>query len=163
MSRTYGHPRPQLPPFASPHSEGQTAPFSEANQPFPEGQQPPPDRPPPTPRFVTQRTPTGTWRIGAATTPFTQVAITVTLNAIDQEMVVIRNIFLFSIPGVLLLVAGGVWGIAASSLHPIRRLTKVNVNCGWFVCPGRSRLTGNIKRSTKLHSYLRDGAVLMHV
>ncbi len=99
--------------------------FPEANPPFPERRQPPPDRPPPTPRFVTQRTPTGTWRIGAATTPFTQVAIAVSLNAIDQEMVVIRNIFLFSIPGVLLLVAGGVWGIAASSLHPIRRLTTV--------------------------------------
>ncbi len=38
-------------------------------------------------------------------------------------MVVIRNIFLISILGVLLLVAGGVWGIAGSSLHSIRRLT----------------------------------------
>jgi signal transduction histidine kinase len=47
----------------------------------------------------------------------------VSLNAIAQEMVVIRNIFLISIPGVLLLVAGGAWGIAGSSLHSIRRLT----------------------------------------
>jgi heavy metal sensor kinase len=51
------------------------------------------------------------------------VAIAVSLNAIAQEMVVIRNIFLISIPGVLLLVAGGAWGIAGSSLHSIRRLT----------------------------------------
>ena len=40
-------------------------------------------------------------------------------------MAVIRNIFLISIPGLLLLVAGGAWGIAASSLHSIRRLTTV--------------------------------------
>jgi heavy metal sensor kinase len=53
------------------------------------------------------------------------VAIAVSLNFIDQEMAVIRNIFLISIPGVLLLVAGGAWGIAESSLHSIRRLTAV--------------------------------------
>jgi len=47
------------------------------------------------------------------------------INAIAQEMAVIRNIFLISIPGLLLLVAGGAWGIAASSLHSIRRLTTV--------------------------------------
>jgi heavy metal sensor kinase len=115
--------RPQRPPFPSPPSDRPTAPFSEANQPFPERPQPAPDRPPPTPRFFTQRTATGTWRVGAVTTPFTQVAIAVSLNAIAQEMVVIRNIFLISIPGVLLLVAGGAWGIAGSSLHSIRRLT----------------------------------------
>jgi signal transduction histidine kinase len=117
--------RPQPPPFPSPPSEQPTAPFPEANLRFPERSQPPPDRPQPTPRFATQRTATGTWRVGAATTAFTQVAIAVSLNAIDQEMVVIRNIFLISIPGVLLLVAGGAWGIAGSSLHSIRRLTMV--------------------------------------
>lgn len=117
--------RPQLPPFPSPHFERQTAPFPEANPPFPERLQPPPDRLPPTPRFVTQHTASGTWRVGAVTTPFTQVAIAVSLNAVTQEMAVIRNIFLISIPGVLLLVAGGAWGIAGSSLHSIRRLTKV--------------------------------------
>jgi signal transduction histidine kinase len=121
--------RPQLSPFPSPHFERQTAPFPETNAPFPEQVQPhpdrPPDGPPPTPRFVTQHTATGTWRLGAVTTPFAQVAIAVSLNAITFEMVVIRNIFLISIPGVLLLVAGGAWGIAGSSLHSIRRLTKV--------------------------------------
>ncbi|MBD1901316.1 ATP-binding protein [Trichocoleus sp. DQ-A3] len=115
--------RPQLLPFPSPPSDRPTAPFSEANPPFPERSQPPPDRPPPTPRFVTQRTASGTWRIGAVTTPFAQIAIAVSLNAIATEMVVIRNIFLISIPGVLLLVAGGAWAIAGSSLHSIRRLT----------------------------------------
>ncbi|MBD1905701.1 ATP-binding protein [Funiculus sociatus GB2-A5] len=110
--------RPQLQPFPPSHSQRQTAPF-------PERSQPSRDRPPPPPRFVTQRTATGTWRVGAVTTPFAQVAIAVSLKAIAQEMVVIRNIFLISIPGVLLLVAGGAWGIAGSSLHSIRRLTKV--------------------------------------
>ncbi len=97
-------PRPQLPP--------------------PQPGQPPPN-PPPKPRFITQDTATDTWRVAAVTTPFTQVAIAVSLNAIAQEMAIIRNIFLISIPGVLLLVAGGAWAIAGSSLHSIRRLTKV--------------------------------------
>ncbi|HEY9670206.1 MAG TPA: ATP-binding protein [Waterburya sp.] len=116
--------RPQLPPFPSPHSERQTAPFPEANPPFPERPQPPPEVPPPTPRFATQHTTTGTWRVGAATTPHAQMAIAVSLNAVTFEMEAIRNIFLISIPGVLLLVAGGAWGIAGSSLHSIRRLTR---------------------------------------
>jgi signal transduction histidine kinase len=114
--------RPQAPPFPPPQFNRQIVPFPERTQSPPE---PPPDRLPPTPRFVTQRTATGTWRVGAGTTPFTQVAIAVSLNAIAQEMAVIRNIFLISIPGLLLLVAGGAWGIAASSLHSIRRLTTV--------------------------------------
>ncbi|PSB16924.1 HAMP domain-containing protein [Phormidesmis priestleyi ULC007] len=85
----------------------------------------PSDRLPPTPRFITQRTPSGAWRMGSVTTPFTQVAIAVSLNAIDQEMAVIRNIFLISIPGVLLLVAGGAWAIAANSLRSIHQLTTI--------------------------------------
>jgi two-component system, OmpR family, heavy metal sensor histidine kinase CusS len=84
-----------------------------------------PDRPPPVPQWMTQRTATETWRIGAVTTPFSRVAIAVSLTAIDQEMAVIQNIFLVAIPGVLLLVAGGAWLIAGSSLHPIHRLTQV--------------------------------------
>lgn len=92
---------------------------------FPQRPPPPPDVPPPTPRFVTQRNTKGIWRVGAVTTRFTQVAIAVSLNAIDQEMAVIRNIFLISIPGVFLLVAGGAWIVAASSLDSIRELAKV--------------------------------------
>lgn len=92
--------------------------------PLGEAVQRPPEGPPPTPRFLTQRTSSGSWRISAVTTPSTQVAIAVSLDAIDQEMGVIRNIFLVAIPGVLLLVAGGAWAIAGSSLHPIRRLTQ---------------------------------------
>ncbi|MFL9453876.1 MULTISPECIES: ATP-binding protein [Nostocales] len=80
--------------------------------------------PPPPPRFVTQQTTEGTWRIGAVTFPHTLVAIAVSLNAVDREMVAIRNIFLVSIPGALLLVAGGAWLISGSTLHSIRRLNK---------------------------------------
>jgi len=85
----------------------------------------PPDRPIPKPHFVTQHISSGAWRIGAVTAPFTQVAIAVSLNAVAQEMVVIRNIFLISIPGVLLVVAGGAWAIAGSSLHSVRQLTTI--------------------------------------
>lgn len=90
---------------------------------LPQGQ--PPPSPPPKPRFVTQHTATDTWRVAAVTTPFSKIAIAVSLQAIAQEMAIIRNIFLISIPGVLLLVAAGAWAIAAGSLHSIRRLTKV--------------------------------------
>lgn len=86
---------------------------------------PQPEQPPPKPKFITQHTATDTWRVAAMTTPFSRIAIAVSLKAIAQEMAIIRNIFLISIPGVLILVAGGAWAIAGSSLHSIRRLTKV--------------------------------------
>ncbi|MBD2314176.1 HAMP domain-containing protein [Desertifilum sp. FACHB-1129] len=95
--------------------------------PFPSpspGQRPPP----PAPRFMTQQTASGRWRIGAVTTPFAQVAIAVSLNAVTQEMAIVRNIFVVAIPGVLLLVAGGAWAIAGSSLSSIQRLTQVVAN-----------------------------------
>jgi two-component system heavy metal sensor histidine kinase CusS len=86
----------------------------------------PPSRPnPPRPKFVTGKTPTGTWRIGALKFPETKVAIATNLHAIDQEMDKIRNIFLISIPGMLLLVAGGAWIVAGRALHPVRQLTGV--------------------------------------
>ncbi|MCD8488898.1 MAG: hypothetical protein LRZ84_19690 [Desertifilum sp.] len=77
---------------------------------------------------MTQQTASGRWRIGAATTPFAQVAIAVSLNAVTQEMAIVRNIFAVTIPGVLLLVAGGAWAIAGSSLSSIQRLTQVVAN-----------------------------------
>jgi heavy metal sensor kinase len=53
------------------------------------------------------------------------VAIAVNLQTINQEMGTIRTIFLVSIPGVLLLVAGGAWFVAGSALRPIHQLTNV--------------------------------------
>ncbi|WP_339381030.1 ATP-binding protein [Brasilonema sp. UFV-L1] len=83
----------------------------------------PPRVPPPPPRIVTQYTSTGAWRVGAITFSQVRVAIAVSLKAIDQEMAVIRNIFLISIPVVLLLVAGGAWGLSGKALYPIKQLT----------------------------------------
>ncbi|MHC5823032.1 MAG: sensor histidine kinase [Nostoc sp.] len=77
------------------------------------------------PQFVSQQTATGAWRIGAARFPNVQVAIAVSLQAVNQEMATIANIFLVSIPGALLLVAVGAWVVAGSALRPIRQLTGV--------------------------------------
>jgi len=117
--------RPQLLLLPSPTTRQRVNPFSPSNPPPPEQFPPRPERLPPTPRFVTQHTATGNWRIGAVTLPHDQVAIAISLNAIAIEMAVIRNIFVISIPGVLLLVAGGAWAIASSSLNSIQRLTTV--------------------------------------
>ncbi|MEG4996758.1 sensor histidine kinase [Microcoleus sp. B4-D4] len=74
-------------------------------------------------KLATQRTSTAVWRVGAIHSPQTQIAIAVNLQAIDREMASIRNIFLISIPVVLLLVASGAWVISRSILSPIGRLT----------------------------------------
>ncbi len=76
------------------------------------------------PRFITQRTSTETWRIGAARFPYTQVAIAVSLQTIEGEMVVIRNIFLISILIVLFLITGGAWWLSGNALRPIGQLTE---------------------------------------
>ncbi|GAA6622939.1 sensor histidine kinase [Scytonema sp. NUACC26] len=85
----------------------------------------PPSIRPPQPRFVTQQTATETWRIGAAKFPNTRVAIAVSLQAVNQEMATIRNIFFVSIPGALLLIASGAWLVSGHALRPINQLTGV--------------------------------------
>lgn len=87
-----------------------------------------PDYPPvtipvPEPRIGTQQTSNGSWRVSAVRSAHAQAVIAVSLEAIDQEMTVIRNIFLVAIGGTLLVVAGGAWGLAGSALRPIRKLT----------------------------------------
>lgn len=57
--------------------------------------------------------------------PNGQVGIAVNLQAVDQEMATIRNIFLVSIPGSLLLVAVGAWLVSGGALRPIRQLTGI--------------------------------------
>ncbi len=76
------------------------------------------------PRFITQRTSTATWRIGAASFPYTQTAIAVSLETIDAEMVAIANIFLISILIVLLLITGGAWWLSGNALRSIGQLTE---------------------------------------
>ena len=81
--------------------------------------------PPPAPEFVTVATATETWRIGAGKFPNLQVAIAVSLEAVNQEMATIRNIFIVLIPGTLLVVALGAWVVSGGALRPIRQLTGV--------------------------------------
>ncbi|MBW4610049.1 MAG: HAMP domain-containing histidine kinase [Hassallia sp. WJT32-NPBG1] len=80
---------------------------------------------PPQLQFVTLTTATKAWRIGAVKFPHIQVAIAVSLQAVNQEMATINNIFAVSIPAALLLVASGAWFISGSARGPIRRLTGV--------------------------------------
>ncbi|MCU0546684.1 MAG: ATP-binding protein [Oscillatoriaceae cyanobacterium Prado104] len=103
------------------------------DRPPPSYRLPPGDRPPPgiqprppqeiEPKLATQHTSNAIWRIGAINSPYAQAAIAVNLQAIDREMISIRNIFLIAIPIVLLLVAGGAWLISRSILYPIGQLT----------------------------------------
>lgn len=107
--------------------------------------------PPPPPILITETTKTGTWRIAAVkpTPPFPkdyqnrnrrdaenaeerireewksniQIAIALNLQVVDREMATINNIFLISIPGVLLLIAIGAWLLSGSVLRPINQLT----------------------------------------
>ncbi|MBE9209386.1 HAMP domain-containing protein [Nostoc sp. LEGE 06077] len=81
--------------------------------------------PPVPPQFVTVQTTKADWRIGAAKFPHAQVAFAVSLQAVNQEMASIRNIFLVSIPGALLLVAVGAWFVSGGALRPIHQLTGV--------------------------------------
>ncbi|MDZ8188617.1 MAG: ATP-binding protein [Nostoc sp. ChiSLP02] len=99
-------------------------PLNRGRPPIPENPNPPFPRPRP-PQIISQQTATGTWRIGGARFPNAQVAIAVNLEAVNQEMATIRNIFLISIPGALLLVAVGAWVVAGSALRPIHELTGV--------------------------------------
>ncbi|HEY9622968.1 MAG TPA: ATP-binding protein, partial [Crinalium sp.] len=77
----------------------------------------------PMPQIVTRSMSTGSWRIASVNFPPAQAAIAVNLQAIDQEMTIIHNIFLVVISGTLLLVAGGAWGLSGSALKPIDKLT----------------------------------------
>jgi two-component system, OmpR family, heavy metal sensor histidine kinase CusS len=80
---------------------------------------PPPNFPQPKPRIITQRTKTDVWRIGAIALPGQQVAIALNLQAIGQEMTLVANIFLVSIPGILLLIAVGAWWLSGRALAPV--------------------------------------------
>lgn len=112
-------PRPWV-PFLLP-------PIPPSDRPFP-GLDRIPDRPPPDFILPTRYTTTGTWRVGAISVPHVQVAIAVSLHSIDQEMTVIRNIFVISIPVVLFLVTICAWSISGSALRPILQLTGVIQN-----------------------------------
>ncbi len=73
----------------------------------------------------TQHTATGSWQIGTVASDAGQGAIAVSLQIIDQDMAIIRNIFLVAIPSTLLAIALGAWVLSGSALKPVRKLTSV--------------------------------------
>ncbi len=77
------------------------------------------------PQISTRNTPTGSWRIGIVSSEVGQGAIAISLQTIDQDMAVIRNIFLVAVPSTLLLIAVGAWVLSGSALLPVRKLTRV--------------------------------------
>lgn len=77
----------------------------------------------PDPRMLYKKTTTGNWQIGVVSSIYAQGAIAVSVEAINEEMKVIRHIFLVVISGTLLLVAGGAWLLSNSALFSINKLT----------------------------------------
>ncbi len=73
----------------------------------------------------TPNTAAGNWRVGVIRAESGRGAIAVSLQTIDQDMAVIRNIFLVAIPGTLLMIAAGAWVLSGSALKPVRKLTSV--------------------------------------
>lgn len=76
-------------------------------------------------QVFTPNTNAGSWRVGVINTEAGRGAIAVSLQTIDQDMAVIRNIFLVSIPSTLLMIAAGAWVLSGSALKPVRKLTSV--------------------------------------
>lgn len=90
------------------------------------GEAPPPKPPPPEVKRDTFETKTGAWRVSTISCPpplVPRLAIAVNLQAVDREMSAIRNVFLISIPLVLILVAIGAWGLSGSTLEPLQEVT----------------------------------------
>jgi two-component system, OmpR family, heavy metal sensor histidine kinase CusS len=110
IRKMISQPFPPLPPRPKPPNEKSFPP-------------PPPNIPPPKLQIITQRTKTDVWRVGAIAFPDEQLAIAVNLQAIGQEMSVVGNIFLVSIPGILLLIALSAWWLSEKALASVYHLT----------------------------------------
>jgi two-component system, OmpR family, heavy metal sensor histidine kinase CusS len=112
------------PPGPPPEDQAGPPPNLRPRPPLPEDG---PERLPPSgrlARLVTQSTNTGNWRLGAATGSPLRLAIAVNLRTIDAEMNAIRNVYLVSIPLLLLAIALGAWWLSGSALKPIRDVTE---------------------------------------
>lgn len=132
-------PVPPVPPhelYLPPPEEGQKPPHRQEQREFPDKAPllnlPPPLRGPRMPEFerpkvklklVEVKTRTGTWLVGAVPAPFIRIGIAVKMQALDREMSTIRNVFLISVPLVLILVAIGAWGLSGSALEPLHEVT----------------------------------------
>lgn len=73
--------------------------------------------------LVKRHTKTGIWRVGGVTSPFIQIAIAVSFTEFEHEMSAISNIFLISVPSVLIVVAIAAWFLSERALKPIREVT----------------------------------------
>ncbi|HLO48352.1 MAG TPA: ATP-binding protein [Kamptonema sp.] len=73
--------------------------------------------------MIEHHTAMGNWRVGGATAPFIRIAIAVKFDLFEHEMSAISNIFLISIPLVLIIVAISAWFLAGSALKPLREVT----------------------------------------
>lgn len=71
----------------------------------------------------TKHTERGAWRVGTVTAPHNRIAIAISFGEIDREMSAIRNIFLISVPSLLVFIALAAWWLSGSSLLPIREVT----------------------------------------
>ncbi|PSR16526.1 two-component sensor histidine kinase [filamentous cyanobacterium CCP3] len=74
--------------------------------------------------LTTVRSADGPWRVAVRTTPLGQLAIAANLNTLRQEMATLRRIYLLTIPGLLLAIGGGAWGLAGQGLRPVRPLSQ---------------------------------------
>ncbi|AFY37395.1 integral membrane sensor signal transduction histidine kinase [[Leptolyngbya] sp. PCC 7376] len=75
--------------------------------------------------LTTQHTSTGSWRLGTVSSPFVQMAIAINLDVIDQEMALIRNIFVLLIPATLVIVMAGAWWLSSNALSSVQNITSV--------------------------------------
>jgi len=62
------------------------------------------------------------WRAGLAVTPYSRVAVAMSLAAVDADLAALRNAFLFAVPLALVLIGLGSWIVAARVLRPVQRL-----------------------------------------
>lgn len=134
-------PRPPLVPWAMhpdppPGDRGRFSPEGDRHGPFPTGPaggKPDPSdwysqqdaiRSPITGRtFRTWKTDNEDWRIGTLSTPDVMLAIGVSLDEFTASMRRMRNAFLFILPGMLLVIAIGSWGLAQRALRPVNELS----------------------------------------
>lgn len=105
---------PPVPPFPPPPPPRRR---------FPEGRPAPQEPLGRLSQVITQRTSNGTWRVGAVSSPFVRMAIAVNLQVVNYEMSAISNVFLISIPVVLILVAVGAWVVSGTILKPLHEVT----------------------------------------
>ncbi|MGB3135906.1 MAG: ATP-binding protein [Nodosilinea sp.] len=75
-------------------------------------------------RATTVSTSSGPWRVAVRATPAGQLAIAASLDVLRQDMAALRRIYILTIPGLLLAIGGGAWGLAGQALRPVRQLSQ---------------------------------------